>query len=68
MPLQLDKATSGQIVYRGQDITKLGAKEKKKEIQIIFQDPFIKLRIDKSYGTHEKAYIKDEKRKKSQND
>jgi peptide/nickel transport system ATP-binding protein len=40
--LQLDKATSGQIVYRGQDITKLGAKEIKKlrkEIQIIFQDP-----------------------------
>jgi peptide/nickel transport system ATP-binding protein len=44
--LQLDKATSGQIVYRGQDITKLGAKEIKKlrkEIQIIFQDPYSSL-------------------------
>jgi peptide/nickel transport system ATP-binding protein len=43
--LQLDKATSGQI-YRGQDITKLGAKEIKKlrkEIQIIFQDPYSSL-------------------------
>jgi peptide/nickel transport system ATP-binding protein len=44
--LQLDKATSGQIVYRGQDITKLGAKEIKKlrkDIQIIFQDPYSSL-------------------------
>jgi peptide/nickel transport system ATP-binding protein len=40
--LQLDKATSGQIVYRGQD-TKLGnaaIKKLRKEIQIIFQDPY----------------------------
>jgi peptide/nickel transport system ATP-binding protein len=44
--LQLDKATSGQIVYRGQDITKLRAKEIKKlrkDIQIIFQDPYSSL-------------------------
>jgi peptide/nickel transport system ATP-binding protein len=44
--LQLDKATSGQILYRGEDITKLGAKEIKKlrkEIQIIFQDPYSSL-------------------------
>jgi peptide/nickel transport system ATP-binding protein len=44
--LQLDKATAGQIVYRGQDITKLGKtaiKKLRKEIQIIFQDPYSSL-------------------------
>lgn len=44
--LQLDKATSGQILYRGRDITKLGGNEIKKlrkEIQIIFQDPYSSL-------------------------
>jgi peptide/nickel transport system ATP-binding protein len=44
--LQLDKATAGQILYRGQDITKLGRAEIKKlrkEIQIIFQDPYSSL-------------------------
>jgi peptide/nickel transport system ATP-binding protein len=44
--LQLDKATAGQIRYRGQDITQLGTKEMKrlrKEIQIIFQDPYSSL-------------------------
>lgn len=44
--LQLDKATAGQILYRGQDITKLGSTEIKKlrkEIQIIFQDPYSSL-------------------------
>ncbi|WP_339919330.1 ABC transporter ATP-binding protein [uncultured Flavobacterium sp.] len=44
--LQLDKATSGQILYRGEDITKLGNAELKKlrkEIQIIFQDPYSSL-------------------------
>jgi len=44
--LQLDKATSGQIVYRGQDITKLSTieiKKLRKEIQIIFQDPYSSL-------------------------
>ncbi|MGO4904951.1 ABC transporter ATP-binding protein [Flavobacterium sp. W20_MBD1_R3] len=44
--LQLDKATAGQILYRGQDITKLSSSEIKilrKEIQIIFQDPYSSL-------------------------
>jgi len=44
--LQLDKATAGKILYRGQDITKLGGSEIKKlrkEIQIIFQDPYSSL-------------------------
>lgn len=44
--LQLDKATAGQVLYRGKDITKLNASEIKKlrrEIQIIFQDPYSSL-------------------------
>ena len=44
--LQLDKATAGQIIYRGTDITKLSGKEireLRKEIQIIFQDPYSSL-------------------------
>ena len=44
--LQLDPATNGQIFYKDKDITKLSKKELKelrKEIQIIFQDPFASL-------------------------
>ena len=44
--LQLDKATSGQIFYRGVDIMKLPKKDVRslrKEIQIIFQDPYSSL-------------------------
>jgi peptide/nickel transport system ATP-binding protein len=44
--LQLDKATEGQILYKGEDITKLSKSEVRalrKEIQIIFQDPFASL-------------------------
>ncbi|NBL65038.1 dipeptide ABC transporter ATP-binding protein [Flavobacterium sp. NST-5] len=44
--LQLDKATAGQIFYKGIDITKLSGKEirnLRKEIQIIFQDPYSSL-------------------------
>ena len=44
--LQLEKATSGQIIYKGKDITTLTKSELKllrKEIQIIFQDPFSSL-------------------------
>lgn len=44
--LQLDPATNGQIFYKDKDITKLSQKELKelrKEIQIIFQDPFASL-------------------------
>ena len=44
--LQLDKATSGQILYDGVDITKLSSsaiKKLRKEIQIIFQDPYSSL-------------------------
>jgi len=44
--LQLDPATKGQVFYRDKDITKLSKnelKELRKEIQIIFQDPFASL-------------------------
>ncbi|WP_430410772.1 ABC transporter ATP-binding protein [Kordia sp.] len=44
--LQLHKATEGQILYKGQDITKLSKsaiRSLRKEIQIIFQDPFASL-------------------------
>jgi peptide/nickel transport system ATP-binding protein len=44
--LQLDKATSGTIKYNGNDITNLNRnelRELRKEIQIIFQDPFASL-------------------------
>ena len=41
--LQLDKATAGSLKYHGKDITNLNKKELRilrKDIQIIFQDPF----------------------------
>jgi len=44
--MHLEKVTSGEIIYKGKDITKLKAGEIKtlrKEIQIIFQDPFSSL-------------------------
>ncbi|HUH25920.1 MAG TPA: ABC transporter ATP-binding protein [Flavobacterium sp.] len=44
--LQLDPATKGQIFYKDQDITQLSKsalKSLRKEIQIIFQDPFASL-------------------------
>jgi peptide/nickel transport system ATP-binding protein len=44
--LQLEKATSGSIKYRGKELTKLSKNEirvLRKEIQIIFQDPFSSL-------------------------
>lgn len=51
--LQLDKATAGKILYRGEDITRLsGAKLRKlrKEIQLIFQDPYASLNPRISVG------------------
>ena len=44
--LQLDKATAGKILYQGVDITKLSnanIKKLRKDIQIIFQDPYSSL-------------------------
>ena len=44
--LQLDKATSGEIFYKGEDITKISKsalRSLRKEIQLIFQDPYSSL-------------------------
>jgi len=44
--LQLDKATAGSILYKGADITRLSKsaiKKLRKDIQIIFQDPYASL-------------------------
>ena len=44
--LGLEKATGGQVFFRGEDITNLTGKERKrllKEMQIIFQDPYASL-------------------------
>ena len=44
--LQLDKATSGSIKFKGMNITDIGSKSLRrlrKDIQIIFQDPFASL-------------------------
>ncbi|MFK7750302.1 MAG: ABC transporter ATP-binding protein [Kordia sp.] len=52
--LQLHKATEGEILYKGQDITKLSGSEVRnlrKEIQIIFQDPFASLNPRIPIGT-----------------
>ena len=51
--IQLDKATSGKILYKGIDITKLSNSELKKlrkDIQIIFQDPYASLNPRISIG------------------
>ena len=51
--LQLTKADSGNVLYRGTDITKLPKselKELRKEIQLIFQDPFASLNPRMSVG------------------
>ena len=44
--LNLEKATSGQVLYKGKDITSISKSDLKnlrKEVQIIFQDPFSSL-------------------------
>jgi len=44
--LQLDKATSGEILYKGMDINNLSSsriRALRKDIQIIFQDPYASL-------------------------
>ena len=72
--LQLDKATSGEIFYKGIDITKLSKSELRllrKEIQLIFQDPYSSLnpRIPVGKAIMEpmkvhKLYSNDNERKK----
>ncbi|BBI36645.1 ABC transporter ATP-binding protein [Cohnella abietis] len=41
--VQLEKATSGQVLYQGRDLTNLdqtGLREERKHMQMIFQDPY----------------------------
>ena len=42
----LEKPTDGQIIYKGRDVAKIGGralKEYRREVQIIFQDPYSSL-------------------------
>ncbi|MFT4780547.1 MAG: peptide/nickel transport system ATP-binding protein [Psychroserpens sp.] len=51
--LQLDKATAGSILYQGLDITELSRsamRKLRKDIQIIFQDPYASLNPRLSVG------------------
>lgn len=51
--IQLEKATSGQIFYKGNDVTKLNSTELRnfrKDIQLIFQDPYSSLNPTKKIG------------------
>ncbi|TXE19030.1 ABC transporter ATP-binding protein [Psychroserpens burtonensis] len=51
--LQLDKATAGSILYKGLDITELSKsamRKLRKDIQIIFQDPYASLNPRLSVG------------------
>ena len=44
--IQLEKATEGKMIYKGKDITKMSGEELRafrKEVQIIFQDPYSSL-------------------------
>ncbi len=44
--IQLEQATEGEVLYLGKDVTKMNAKELRafrKEVQIIFQDPYSSL-------------------------
>jgi len=71
--LQLDNATSGEVFYKGTDITKISKSELRslrKEIQLIFQDPYSSLnpRIPVGKAIMEpmkvhKLYNNDKKRK-----
>lgn len=51
--LRLHEPTSGEILFEGKDITKYSAKrmrEMRKDMQIVFQDPFASLNPRKSVG------------------
>lgn len=52
--LQLEKATSGEIIYDGKDLTKLNKQEMRpmrQRIQVIFQDPYSSLNPRMTIGS-----------------
>ena len=52
--LQLEKATSGEIIYDGEDLTKLNKQEMRpmrQRIQVIFQDPYSSLNPRMTIGS-----------------
>lgn len=52
--LRLHEPTSGKIIYKGRDISELGRKDMvslRREMQIIFQDPFASLNSRHTVGT-----------------
>ncbi len=51
--LQLNKAKEGEIIYKGKDVVKMNKQELlefRKEVQIIFQDPYSSLNPRKTIG------------------
>ena len=51
--LRLEEATEGQVLYKGKDVLQMNAEELKnfrKEVQIIFQDPYASLNPRKAIG------------------
>ena len=69
--LLLEKPTSGEIFYRGKDLTKLSKPEirkLRKEIQIIFQDPYSSLNPRMNIGEILTAPMQVHKMGKNQNE
>lgn len=75
--LRLEKATAGAVVYKGQDIFKLGSKEMRavrRNIQIVFQDPYASLNprmtvgniIGEPWEIHSSVVPKGQRRKRVQ--
>ena len=50
--IRLEEPTEGEMIYKGKDIAKMEAKELRefrKEVQIIFQDPYSSLKPKNDY-------------------
>ena len=75
--MNLERATKGEIFYKGQDITKLSGKalkEVRRNIQMVFQDPYTSLNprmtvgdiIGEPYEIHPEVAPKGDRRRKVQ--